>query len=133
VSCAAVQGGLLTGLITRQRAATVQPASQPRQAKGRTRNNGTGKQAVLTAERRNWRAQLGDDLAPVGGFLAGKVVSHTLLGALLGALGGAVELSVGVRTGLQIGAGVLIIVFGLAQLGVPGFRGIVVVLDEDRA
>ena len=100
VSCAAVQGGLLTGLIARQRAATAEP--------------------------RSWHGRLGDDFAPVGGFLAGKIVSHALLGALLGAAGGAVELSVGLRTWLQIGAGVLIIVFGLAQLGVPGFRGIVV-------
>lgn len=131
VSCAAVQGGLLTGLITRQKAATAEPVEPPRRAKGRTHHDGNakaprGKQAVLTAERRSWRAQLGDDLAPVGGFLAGKLVSHTLLGALLGALGSAVELSVGARTWLQIGAGLLIIVFGLAQLGVPGFRGIVV-------
>lgn len=98
VSCAAVQGGLLAGLITRQRAA-VAPAAPSRPV---------------------------DDLVPVGGFLAGKLISHTVLGALLGALGGVVELSVGVRTWLQIAAGVLIIVFGLAQLGVPGFRGIVV-------
>ncbi|SEP53342.1 sulfite exporter TauE/SafE family protein [Amycolatopsis saalfeldensis] len=124
VSCAAVQGGLLTGLITRQRAATAQPAPvPPRRAKGGTRHNDT---TQTTGPRPNWRAQLGDDLAPVGGFLVGKLVSHTLLGALLGALGSAAELSVGVRTWLQIGAGVLIIVFGLAQLGVPGFRGIVV-------
>jgi uncharacterized protein len=102
ISCAAVQGGLLAGLITRQRAASPQ-------------STGTG-----------WRAQLGDDLAPVAGFLAGKLVSHALLGALLGALGGAVQLSVGARTWLQIGAGLLIVVFGLAQLGVPGFRRIVV-------
>ncbi len=113
VSCAAVQGGLLTGLITRQRAATAQSAAPP------TRG-------VQTVQRPHWRAQLGDDLAPVGGFLAGKLVSHTLLGALLGALGGAVQLSVGMRTWLQIGAGLLIIVLGLAQLGVPGFRGIVI-------
>jgi sulfite exporter TauE/SafE len=99
LSCAAVQGGLLTGLITRQRSATEQPSR---------------------------RARLGDDLTPVGGFLAGKLVSHTLLGALLGAVGGAVELSLGARTWLQIGAGLLIIVFGLAQLGVPGLRGIVI-------
>lgn len=112
VSCAAVQGGLLTGLITRQKAATTSLPGQARQAEDRTR--------------RGWRAQLGDDLAPVGGFLAGKLVSHALLGALLGAVGGAVELSVGARTWLQIGAGLLIIVFGLAQLGVPGFRRVVV-------
>jgi sulfite exporter TauE/SafE len=100
LSCAAVQGGLLAGLITRQHAATAHPPG--------------------------WRAQLGDDLAPVGGFLAGKLSSHTLLGALLGALGGAVQLSIGARTGLQIAAGLLVIVFGLAQLGAPGFRHIVI-------
>ncbi|MFI7119420.1 sulfite exporter TauE/SafE family protein [Amycolatopsis sp. NPDC049868] len=111
VSCAAVQGGLLTGLITRQKAATASSAHA---------------RPVREVDRRGWRAQLGDDLAPVGGFLAGKLVSHTLLGALLGAVGGAVELSVGARTWLQIGAGLLIIVFGLAQLGVPGFRRVVV-------
>lgn len=103
VSCAAVQGGLLTGLITRQRAAAGDNTTQ-----------------------RDWRGRLGDDLAPVGGFLAGKLVSHTALGALLGALGSAVDISVGFRTWLQIGAGVLVVVFGLAQLGVPGFRRIVI-------
>ncbi|MGN2642146.1 MULTISPECIES: urease accessory protein UreH domain-containing protein [Nocardia] len=109
VSCAAVQGGLLTGVITRQRTATAT----------------TSKTAAVQSPPRVW-ARLGDDLAPVGGFLAGKLLSHTLLGAALGALGGAVQLSIGTRTWLQIGAGLLIIVFGLAQLGVPGFRGIVV-------
>lgn len=131
VSCAAVQGGLLTGLITRQKAAATESAEPPRRAQGRARDGGTaaaprGKQAAATAERRSWRVQLGDDLAPVGGFLAGKLVSHTLLGGLLGAVGSAVELSVGLRTWLQISAGLLIIVFGLAQLGVPGFRRIVI-------
>ncbi|MFN2497010.1 MAG: sulfite exporter TauE/SafE family protein [Pseudonocardiaceae bacterium] len=115
VSCAAVQGGLLTGLITRQRAATA----------GLVTPTGPTN-CVQSAQRPTWRAQLGDDLAPVGGFLAGKLVSHTLLGALLGALGGVVQLSVGARTWLQIGAGLLILVFGLAQLGVPGFRNIVI-------
>ncbi|MFC4377323.1 sulfite exporter TauE/SafE family protein [Nocardia halotolerans] len=99
ISCAAVQGGLLTGVITRQRAAVSAPRGLSR---------------------------LGSDLAPVGGFLAGKLLSHTILGALLGVLGGVFALSIGLRTWLQIGAGVLIIVFGLAQLGVPGFRGIVI-------
>lgn len=109
VSCAAVQGGLLTGLITRQRSHAT--AVTPGSGEPRTRN-------VL--------AVLGDDLAPVAGFLAGKLIAYTILGALLGALGSIVQLSVGARTWLQIGAGLLIIVFGLAQLGVPGFRAIVV-------
>lgn len=102
ISCAAVQGGLLAGLVARQRPDDAAPAGQ-------------------TA-----LARLGDDLAPVGGFMAGKLLSHTLLGALLGAVGGAVQLSLGARTALQFVAGALIIVFGLSQLGVPGFRRIVV-------
>lgn len=118
VSCAAVQGGLLTGLISRQRAVAVQSG-----ALGDVTPD-TG--AVQTTRRPDWRAQLGDDLAPVGGFLAGKLVSHALLGAVLGALGAAVQLSVGMRTWVQVGAGLLIIALGLAQLGVPGFRGIVI-------
>ncbi|AIG80439.1 Hypothetical protein AJAP_38265 [Amycolatopsis japonica] len=127
VSCAAVQGGLLTGLITRQKAAAASSATPARPAKGRTQYQGnTRARSEQEADQRGWRAQLGDDLAPVGGFLVGKLVSHTLLGALLGAVGGAVELSVGARTWLQIGAGLLVIVFGLAQLGVPGFRRVVV-------
>jgi sulfite exporter TauE/SafE len=62
----------------------------------------------------------------VGGFLVGKLAAYTALGALLGALGGVVQLSAGARTWLQITAGLLIITFGLAQLGVPGFRRIVI-------
>jgi sulfite exporter TauE/SafE len=112
VSCAAVQGGLLTGLLARQRAA----ASAVPVPAGRHRNPDPGPAA--------WQ-RFGDDLAPVGGFLAGKLVSHAALGALLGALGGAVQLTVGARTTLQLVAGAVIIVLGLAQLGVPGFRGIV--------
>jgi sulfite exporter TauE/SafE len=109
ISCAAVQGGLLAGLITRQHADREPAAAH-----------------VASDETRSWRGQLGDDLAPVGGFLLGKLAAYTALGALLGALGGVVQLSQGTRTWLQIGAGLLIITFGLAQLGLPGFRRIVV-------
>jgi sulfite exporter TauE/SafE len=109
ISCAAVQGGLLAGLITRQHADRAAVAGH-----------------LANGESRSWRGQLGDDLAPVGGFLLGKLAAYTLLGALLGVLGGVVQLSQGARTWLQIGAGLLIITFGLAQLGVPGFRRIVV-------
>lgn len=108
VSCAAVQGGLLTGLITRQHAARGDEAAPAPNNPG------------------SWRSQLGHDLAPVGGFLAGKLAAHAVLGALLGALGSVAQLSLGARTGLQIGAGLLVITFGLAQLGVPGFRRIVI-------
>jgi sulfite exporter TauE/SafE len=110
VSCAAVQGGLLTGVIARQRTASTAL---------------TGKAVAAEPDPRVW-TRIGDDLTPVGGFLAGKLLSHTLLGAMLGAVGGAVQLSVTTRTWLQIGAGLLIVAFGLAQLGVPGFRRIVI-------
>lgn len=116
VSCAAVQGGLLAGLITRQRAAAALaavPAAPERPAR------------QDEAARSPW-TRLGDDLTPVAAFLTGKLVSHTLLGALLGALGAAVQLSVRVHTALQLLAGALIIAFGLAQLGLPGFRRLVV-------
>jgi len=131
VSCAAVQGGLLAGLITRQRAAAGHTPNEARQSatvNRRTGGAGTDADTPLTSTdgRPDWRAQLGHDLTPVVGFLAGKLVSHTVLGGLLGALGAVVQLSVGPRTWLQIGAGLLIIVFGLAQLGVPGFRNIVI-------
>ncbi|HYR13640.1 MAG TPA: sulfite exporter TauE/SafE family protein, partial [Mycobacterium sp.] len=123
ISCAAVQGGLLTGLITRQQtaghAATTEATSLPRQANPPLPHDRDG-------QSRSRRARLGDDLTPVAGFLAGKLAVYTLLGGLLGALGHVVQLSPGARTWLQIGAGLLIITFGLAQLGAPGFRRIVV-------
>jgi sulfite exporter TauE/SafE len=118
VSCAAVQGGLLAGLMTRQRR-----GHAPQAAASAATNTQVGTQ---TLERRSPFSHLGEDLVPVGGFLVGKLVSHTLLGALLGAMGSAVQLSVGARTTLQLVAGVVVVVFGLAQLGVPGFRNIVI-------
>ncbi|SFN29794.1 Uncharacterized conserved protein [Nocardia asteroides] len=119
VSCAAVQGGLLTGLITRQRAVAAVGTRAPSATPA-----ANGVRVTRTQPR--WGQRVVDDLVPVGGFLAGKLLSHSVLGAVLGVVGGAVQLSTGARTWLQIGAGLLIIVFGLAQLGVPGFRGIVI-------
>lgn len=127
VSCAAVQGGLLTGLITRQRAAADTSSSNgPKRTHERAGTRSSDATSVATLEQPSWRAQLGDDLAPVGGFLAGKLISHTLLGVALGALGSAVQLSIGARIWLQLAAGALIIVFGLSQLGVPGFSRMVI-------
>lgn len=97
VSCAAVQGGLLAGLVSRQR---------------------SGSNAAA-------RYGIGDDLAPVGGFLAGKLVSHGLLGLVLGGVGAAMQLSLHIRTMAQIGAGILIVMLGLGQMGVPGLRNLV--------
>lgn len=125
VSCAAVQGGLLAGLVARQRAATAPAIPAPSSRRGRA-GRAAARPCGPAPASGSVGSRLVDDLAPVGGFLAGKLVSHTLLGAALGAAGAAVQLSIGVRTMAQVAAGVLIVVFGLAQLGVPGFRGITV-------
>jgi uncharacterized protein len=108
VSCAAVQGGLLAGLVSRQRLSAPMPV-RPHPRRGQP------------AEQ---PARLGDDLAPVGGFLTGKLASHTVLGALLGLAGTAIQLSVHVRAMVQLAAGLAIIAMGLAQLGVRGFTGL---------
>ena len=119
VSCAAVQGGLLAGLVTRQKVTAVATGS----ATGSTSASKGSASTTTTPGSTGWRAQLGDDLAPVGGFLAGKLVSYTLVGGLLGALGTLIALSSHTRAVVQVLAGLLIIAFGLAQLEVPGFRG----------
>ena len=121
-SCAAVQGGLLAGLVARQRDTAAQPAgSSTSQQRGSARP-AARKSAKRPEPPRPAREVLADDLAPVSGFLAGKLVSHTVLGAALGALGGAVQFGSGTRAAAQITAGVLMVMLALAQLGVPGFR-----------
>lgn len=115
VSCAAVQGGLLTGLVARQRKVHETVAAGSHDDAGSP-----------TAPAIGWRTRLANDLAPVGGFLAGKLVSHTILGAALGGIGTAVQLSAHTRAWAQLIAGALIICFGLAQLEIGPFKGFVI-------
>jgi sulfite exporter TauE/SafE len=151
VSCAAVQGGLLAGLVARQRATTTdtradggrvavatgarreaagRPAPAGKAGKAGPKTGSAGRQTPHAARRARTAppppaplaARLADDLAPVGAFLTGKLVSHTLLGALLGALGTVVQFSPTLRAAAQLAAGTLIVAFGLAQLGVRGLR-----------
>ncbi len=95
-TCAATQGGLLVGLIARQKRAAG---------------------AVVTHS-------FADDVAPVAGFLTGKFLSHTVLGALLGSLGSLVGFNPKVGALAQWIAGLLMITLGLGALGVAGFRDI---------
>jgi sulfite exporter TauE/SafE len=87
-SCAVVQGGLLAGAVARRHDA------QPDASRGRL-----------------------DDAVPVGGFLAGKLVSHTIAGALLGLIGDAAQLGFRTRAVMQIAAGVLMILMAANLLG----------------
>ncbi|WP_045740347.1 sulfite exporter TauE/SafE family protein [Actinoplanes rectilineatus] len=104
VSCAAVRGGLLTAIVMRQRRPTPAPTA-----------TGVAAADPVTG--------LADDLTPVAGSLTGELLSHTVLGALLGTT---MQLSVTVRTLTPPTAGVLVVVFAAAQLGVPGFRGLII-------
>ena len=108
-SCAAVQGGLLAGAVARRRG-DPEPTARETRAQRRRR-----RPAVPVRSLR-------DDATPVGAFLAGKLVSHTLLGALLGLLGDAVQLGVRTRAVVQITAGVLMLVLALDLFGVDAVR-----------
>lgn len=108
-SCAAVQGGLLAGAVARRR----QP--EPVLVGGR------GRRKTPPPPAPTFR----DDAVPVASFLAGKLVSHALLGAALGALGDAVQLGVKTRSMVQIVAGLLMIVIAADLLGVTIVRRVI--------
>ena len=95
-SCAVVQGGLLAGAVARRHDARPDPS----------------------------RGRL-DDAVPVGGFLAGKLVSHTIAGALLGLIGDAAQLGFRTRAAMQIAAGVLMILMAANLLGLRALRKLV--------
>jgi len=105
-SCAAIQGGLLAGLVARRRPV-------PSLA-------GRGDEPSGATAARRQPARL-DDAIPVGGFLAGKLVSHTILGAGLGLLGDAVQVGFRTRAFIQIAAGVLMLAMAAHLLGFNGF------------
>lgn len=106
-TCAVTQGGLLVGLITRQRKVT---SAAP----------GSGKSRVSAAS----KASLTDDLTPVAGFLTGKFLSHVLLGLVLGGIGGVFGFNPRVGAVAQWVAGILMVTLGLGSLNVPGFRSL---------
>ncbi|GAA3246130.1 sulfite exporter TauE/SafE family protein [Streptomyces labedae] len=64
-------------------------------------------------------------LVPVGAFLAGKLVSHTLLGALLGVFGNALQPSPRARAVMLIAAAVLMLLFALDLFGVKAVARLV--------
>lgn len=83
LTCMAVQGGLLLGLLARRRA----------------ESNGETK----------WHQMI----VPVSGFLIAKITVYTLLGLALGVVGAKLKLSSGVSVWLQSIAGAFIIVTGI--------------------
>ncbi|MGH3308987.1 MAG: sulfite exporter TauE/SafE family protein, partial [Streptomyces sp.] len=98
-SCAAVQGGLLAGAVTRRDATT--PTAPER-----------------TTTTTTVAQQAAGHLAPVGAFLVGKLISHTILGSLLGIFGAALQPSPRAQAVLLFVAAALMVVFALDLLGV---------------
>ena len=108
-SCAAVQGGLLTGVLARRHPEPV----------------GVGKSSkARRAKRAEPRQPTREDAVPVTGFLAGKLVSHALFGALLGLVGDAVQPSFRVRAYMQIAVGLVMVLLALDLIGVKGIRAL---------
>ncbi len=135
VSCAAVQGGLLAAMSARRvqtagaagsTAMMRPPVTTYRTGKGTTvtKHKGPTRPAVRveTIQPKDDTPWWRNDLAPVSWFLAGKFVSHTLLGALLGWVGTAMQLGSDVRGYLQVATALLLVLFALDLLGVGILR-----------
>ncbi len=145
-SCAAVQGGLLAGAVARRRptddARPAEPVASDAPIDGRhapaeqpsliddvgdavvgAGDSGPGNVAVLT---RPARPALVEDAVPVGGFIAGKLVSHVAFGALLGLFGAALQPNFRVRAYMQMAAGGLMILMAANMFGLLGKRSFVI-------
>ncbi|MGP3979833.1 urease accessory protein UreH domain-containing protein [Streptomyces sp. KR80] len=130
-SCAAVQGGLLAGAVTRR---APSPAPGPAVAKSSKSSKSSAKgppsahSSGAAARRGAPAASLeltAKNLAPVGAFLAGKLLSHTLLGALLGVFGDALQPSPRTQAVLLLAAGLLMVLFALDLFGVKAVARLV--------
>lgn len=142
-TCAVSQGGLLVGLVSRQKKAagtgakvlvTAGAATKPARAGGAQTTSGRGaaRRAARAAAAAPAKpvappappASVAEDLVPVAGFLVGKLVSLTLVGLLLGAFGSFIALDARIGGIAQLLAAAMMIVFGLGAAGAPGFKDI---------
>ena len=126
-SCAAVQGGLLAGVIARRStqgnaepARVLVTAGRPAGGSrpGTIDSAKPGPASTLARTPQGWFGEV----VPVGSFLVGKLASHALLGVALGTLGASFQVGVRARGYLQVGAGVLLVLFALDLLGVQFAR-----------
>ncbi|MBX9395770.1 sulfite exporter TauE/SafE family protein [Streptomyces sp. TRM72054] len=120
-SCAAVQGGLLAGAVTRRDPAQARipaHASHSSASSAKKRPHAAGSSPARRAASTASLEPTAGHLAPVGAFLAGKLLSHTILGALLGIFGAALQPSPRAQAVLLIIAGALMVLFALDLFGV---------------
>ncbi|WP_182885628.1 sulfite exporter TauE/SafE family protein [Microbispora sp. H10885] len=111
-SCAAVQGGLLIGLVS----------PGPPGATGAAGTAGTGRASRTTGASRTTR-DVRDALPAVAAFLTGRLAAHTALGALLGLAGSAVRLGPQTRAALLVAAGIAVTVLAVRMLARRGRAG----------
>ncbi|MGP3925135.1 urease accessory protein UreH domain-containing protein [Streptomyces sp. 8N616] len=112
-SCAAVQGGLLAGAVARRDPATAPARTSPTSSKSPSKRPPSARRASAAS-----LELTAGHLAPVGAFLTGKLLSHTLLGALLGVFGAAIQPSPRTQAVLLLAAGALMVLFALDLFGV---------------
>ncbi|HSN06775.1 MAG TPA: sulfite exporter TauE/SafE family protein [Candidatus Angelobacter sp.] len=130
-TCAVAQGGLLVGLINRQKKAgdaarlVTAGATAPGTAPGgRRRRRAGGRTGAGSTTSRTASTSATEDLIPVAGFLFGKLVVLTLAGLVLGAFGSFIALDARIGGVAQLVAAAIMIVFGLGAAGVRGFADI---------
>lgn len=114
-SCAAVQGGLLAAAVTRRN-----PSRDSSPIPARTSPSSSSKPDPDPVRPRSTAPlkPTPENLAPVGAFLLGKLLSHAILGALLGVFGAALQPSPRTQAALLIIAGALMVLFALDLFGV---------------
>lgn len=120
-SCAAVQGGLLAGAVTRRSPAI--PSTGP--AAGSRRTPGGAAKHRSTGAAGATDSSEPKALVPVGAFLVGKLLSHTVLGVLLGIFGDVLQPSPRARAVMLIAAAVLMVLFALDLFGVKAVARLV--------
>ncbi|GHE39071.1 sulfite exporter TauE/SafE family protein [Streptomyces lavendulocolor] len=124
-SCAAVQGGLLAGAVTRRRGPAPQPTPIPDNSRPARGGAATATKTRPAVKHRATSQNEAKPLAPVGAFLAGKLASHTLLGALLGIFGDALQPSPRAQALLLLAAAALMVLFALDLFGVEAVHRLV--------
>ena len=127
-SCAAVQGGLLAGAVSRRRAHVAQQ-SPPARTEASLGDGSFRAASPVAVQDPPAPAAGGEDdesaLLALGAFLGAKLVSHTLLGAILGGIGAAAQPSPRTRAMLLMAAAAIMVVFALDLLGVRAVRRLV--------
>lgn len=116
LSCLAMQGGILASAIANQKDEELEQASKKSSSKKKMRqiaNTSPGSFDQL-------------DWLPVGMFLVGKIISHTIFGFFLGFLGSQLELSLAAKLIFQGIAGLFMFATAMNLLEVhPMFRYVV--------